>query len=73
MTFDWDWRWAWDPRLSGRLKKFTYAGNAGGPTVTSIRHPAEAGQLAGYWTLPDIEHRGEAYAREELAKKPAIC
>jgi pimeloyl-ACP methyl ester carboxylesterase len=66
MTFDWDWRWAWDPRLSGRLKKFTYAETPGGHCDFNS-HPEEL--AAAVIDLSEYQHRGEAYAREELWRK----
>jgi pimeloyl-ACP methyl ester carboxylesterase len=67
MTFDWDWRWAWDPRLSGRLgSSFTYAETPGAHCDFNT-YPEEL--AAAVIDLAEYEHRGEAYAREELWRK----
>ena len=66
MTFDWEWRWAWDPRLSGRLEEFTY-GEVPGAHCCFNCHPEEL--AAAVIDLAEYEHRGEAYAREELWRK----
>jgi pimeloyl-ACP methyl ester carboxylesterase len=66
MTFDWDGRWAWDPRLSGRLKNFTYAETPGSHCDFNS-HPEEL--AAAVIDLAEYEYRGEAYAREQLWKK----
>jgi pimeloyl-ACP methyl ester carboxylesterase len=68
MTFDWDWRWAWDPRLSGRLKNFTYAETPGAHCDFNS-HPEEL--ATAVIDLAEYEYRGEAYAREELWRKSA--
>jgi pimeloyl-ACP methyl ester carboxylesterase len=66
MTFDWDRRWAWDPRLSGRLGEFTYAETPGAHCDFNT-NPEEL--AAAVIDLAEYEHRGEAYAREELWRK----
>lgn len=66
VTFDWDYRKAWDPRLSGNITDFTYAEVPGSHCCFNC-HPEEL-SLAVI-ELAEYEHRGEAYATEQLWTK----
>ncbi|MGH2873698.1 MAG: alpha/beta fold hydrolase [Solirubrobacteraceae bacterium] len=69
VTFGWDHRWAWDPRLSKRLSSFTYAEVPGAHCCFNC-HPEEL--ATAVIDLAEYEHRGEAYATEELWRKSSL-
>lgn len=68
VTFGWDYRWAWDPRLSGRIQDFTYAEIPGSHCCFNC-HPEDL--ALAVIELAEYEHRGEAYATEELWRRQA--
>lgn len=71
VCFDWEHRKAWDPRLSGRIKNFTYA-EVPGSHCCFNSHPEEL--ALAVIELAEYEYRGEAYAREQLwLKSPRFC
>jgi pimeloyl-ACP methyl ester carboxylesterase len=66
MCFDWEYRRAWDPRLSGRIKDFTYAEVPGSHCCFNC-HPEDL--ALAVIELAEYEHRSEGYAREQLWRK----
>ncbi len=63
VCFDWEYRKAWDPRLSGNITEFTYAEVPGSHCCFNC-HPEELALAC--IELAEYEHRGEAYATEQL-------
>jgi hypothetical protein len=66
VCFDWEYRRAWDPRLSGNITGFTYAEVPGSHCCFNC-HPEELGLAV--IELAEYEHRGEAYATEQLWRR----